>query len=446
MYKRFFIFILLLCIATTCVEAATLLDGANASASLGSFLLDVWSVIKTILGIVVILLILVFWQYILETLLYLGIFAGIGAIVFGILFGNAGLGAVIGLAVAAFLGIRLLIDELGPSFNGILLIAYYIISAPVFALNKLEFILVEPWRYVLKRSWIDEDSKPFVRSVLRVMSVLMYIVTTPLRLFNAIIYNIFIHCVTVLYDLLFEVFMPSDPEEGAGSVKMWILYFSLRLVKYLFWHGFLAIVESLIWTVVDVFIPAITLYHGTDLTASEAIASDPFRNAYMRNTSTWSYGTFTASTSSWGGIGVYFAAMRNVARSYAEDPHRLNDTNPVMIACRVSLGRVINYSLAPIRVYNQAGQYGNHSELNHYGEKNGYITGEWWNDHGGYWEFCMFDWESLYDHPWRIRPIYILNFRTGRAQHIKGGMQHWLFDHAVLKNIIEELKLKRFFK
>ena len=63
--------------------------------------------------------------------------------------------------------------------------------------------------------------------------------------------------------------------------------------------------------------------------------------------------------------------------------------------------------------------------LNAYGQEHKYTTGEWWNDHGGYWEYCLFDWKNLYNHPWRIRPIYIFNSRTRFIQHIKGGMAHW---------------------
>ena len=29
----------------------------------------------------------------------------------------------------------------------------------------------------------------------------------------------------------------------------------------------------------------------------------------------------------------------------------------------------------------------------------------------------------------------MLNLRTGRAQHVTGGMQHWLFDKDVLEDL-----------
>jgi hypothetical protein len=69
-----------------------------------------------------------------------------------------------------------------------------------------------------------------------------------------------------------------------------------------------------------------------------------------------------------------------------------------------------------------------------------YVTGEWWNAPHRYWEYCMFDWQNRYNHPWRIRPVYVFNVRTSRLQHIEGGMQHWLFDKSVLTDLYESIK------
>lgn len=413
------------------------------------FLSGLWKIVKWILIILAVLIVLAFWEEIVSLAVGAAFFAGAGAAIFAICGGSGGTGAIVGLVVAALVGVRLLLGKLDISlsdielgsisgsgfFRGLFLTLYYTISFPFYFLNRLEHFLVCPWRYIFKTSWVSESVKPALRVILEVLTVAMYIATTPLRLFNAVVYNILIHCVTGIYDLFFEVLVPSDDKEGADGVWMWIVMFPWRLLKYLVWHGLLLAVESVVWTAVDVFVPAVTLYHGTDLTAGDAITRDPHRNRYLKNMSSWTCGTFTASSSSWGGIGVYFASKRSVAFGYAHDPWRLSDDNPVVIACRVSLGRVINYALAPYNVYCQAGQYGKHSELNRYGNQHGYTTGEWWNEGGGYWEYCLFDWQNRYNHPWRIRPVYVLNFRTGRAQHITGGMQHWLFDKAVMEDI-----------
>ena len=313
---------------------------------------------------------------------------------------------------------------------------YYIFSFPIYILNQIEHILIEPWRYVFRRDWVNESLKPVLRIFLEVLSVILYIVFTPLRLINAVIYNIFVHCVMSLYDLLCELFMPCDSKEGAGSVWRWILMFLWRLLKYPVYHWLLTVIESLLWTVVDIFIPARTLYHGTDKDACNAIAGDPNRNKFRKRTSQWSTGTFLASTHpecTWAGRGVYFAINRKLALGYSDRASQMGDDS-VMIVCRVSMGRVINYTLTPHNVYMQAGRGGNHDVINKFADSHRYTTGEWYNNRQQ-WEYCLFDWQNRYNHPWRIRPVYVINTQKFRIHHVSGGVQHWLFDKAVLKDI-----------
>ena len=418
----------------------------ETQSGLARFFAGVWKVIKWILWAVAIILVLALWEYILELAIYAGMFAGGGAILFAIFGGSGGTGAIVGLVIAAVMGIGWLLNrmdismsdiELGGFFRTCFLGAYYIISSPIYFLNRLEHFLVSPWRYFFKKNWPSDSSKPTWRVVTEIITVVMYIATTPLRFTNAIIYNIFIHCITGIYDLFLEVLAPSDYKEGGEGVWTWIYMLPWRFLKYAVWHVFLLLLESAIWTVVDIFIPARTFYHGTNLNAGRAITSDPHRNRYMQNTSRWSSGTFLASSDpncSWAGRGVYFAIQRRLALAYSGDNRSGIGGDAVMIACRVSMGRVISYTLMPDYVYNQAGGGGKHDEINKFVDANGYTAGEWYN-YAGVWEYCLFDWQNRYNHPWRIRPIYMLNLRTGCAQHVTGGMQHWLFDKAVLEDL-----------
>ena len=107
-----------------------------------------------------------------------------------------------------------------------------------------------------------------------------------------------------------------------------------------------------------------------------------------------------------------------------------------MIVCRVSLGKIMNYGLAPRYIHSNTGDGGDHALITKYAKEHGYTTGEWWNRYG-YWEYCMYDWKNAYNNPWRIRPIYVFNFRTGLAQHIKGGCRHWLFSKMVIRDIVK---------
>ena len=387
----------------------------------------------SVLGIIVLIIIgsiaYAFREQLIQSAIFIGIFMGIGALIGWWLFDDANTGSTIGFWVAIFIGLKLITQSLGAEYASMFEYAYYFFSLPIWFLNRLQHILTEPWRYMFKTSWPDEITKDWLRPLLYGLQIILYIVTTPLRLLNAVIYNVFIYGVTELYDLFFEVLQPSEWDEGYGDWWTWTYMLPIRIIKYPIYHGGLVLIEGAVWTVIDTIIPAITMYHGTDLIAGQAITGKAGRK--------WTDGTFTASQSSWGGIGVYFASRRSVARRYAEDPYRLSGSNPVMIVCRVSLGKIINYSLAPYSTYRNAGATGNPAVLNRYAENHGYNTGEWWNEHGDYWEYCLFDWQNRYNHPWRIRPIYVFNFRTGRAQHIESGLRHWLFSKVVIDDILK---------
>lgn len=400
---------------------------------MSSFFSGFWDIIKFILGLLLVITILIFKDQLLEMAIFCAFFTGIGALITYLIFDNGVIGGTIGLCLAVLIIIRTLINYFSIKASWLFYFIHFVVMLPFFLLNRIQYLILEPWRYIFKSKWVADSLINSTRLTLNVVKILLYIVTTPLRLVNAIAYNLIVRFLFGIYDLLFEVLQPSSDDEGAESIGKWLLWMPYRIVVYPVYHGGVLLVEGIIWTIVDIFIPAITMYHGSDLTAAQAIVSCPNRNTYLKNTSKWTNGTFKASQSSWGGIGVYFTPSFLVARSYATDPYRLSDNNPSMIVCRVSLGSIVNYALTPVFYY--AGQYGNPSKLNAYAQQHGYTTGEWWNPRGRYWEFCLFDWKNRYNHPWRIRPVYVYNFRTGMVQHIKGGMQHWLFDKSILKDI-----------
>lgn len=382
-----------------------------------------------IIWIVILLVAYAFRDFLIQAAVFIGMFMAGGALLFWLFGGDAETGAGIGFWIAMFVGLRVVLESLGAEWSTTFEYAYYLFSFPIWFLNRLQHILTEPWRYIFKSNWLSEDSREVVRPLLFGVQIVLYVVTTPLRLVNAVNYNVFVYGITELYDLLFEVLQPSQWKEGRGNWWKWLYMFPWRLLRYPIFDGALVLVEGMIWTVIDIFIPAVTLYHGTDLTAGQAIA----RKLGTR----WTDGTFMSSRGGWGGYGVYFGSRRATAKGYAHDSYRLSDNNPVMIVCRVSLGTILNYSLAPDYVYRNTGQFGNTAELNKYAGKHGYTTGEWWNARAGYWEFCLFDWQNRYNHPWRIRPIYVFNFRTGRAQHIESGLRHWLFSKVVYDEIFK---------
>lgn len=406
-----------------------------------------WTLFKWAFWITVILLVIAYKdaiKLILGLIIYAAIMAGVGAFIFYIFGGSSSTGAYVGLGLVAFMVLSKIANSIEPTDgDGLAAVLFYIIrrvyilsTLVVYIPNRLEHFLVAPWRYFFHTNWASDASKPALRLLTETITVVMYVLTTPLRLYNATVYNLGFHCILGLYDLLIEVLMPSDPGEGGEGAGQWIVMLPYRVFYYLVWHGVLLVTESLIWTAVDVFIPARTFYHGTSLNAAHQLLCDPQRNDHLKRTSGWCSGNFMSSTTqnrTWGGRGVYFAMKRSLAMSYGDDDRSGLGGDPVMIVCRVSLGRVISYALTPDSVYNQAGQYGNHAEFNKFADAHGYTTGEWYN--GRVWEYCLLDWQNGYNDLWRIRPVYVLNLRTSLPQHIRGGMQHWLFDWRIIDNM-----------
>ena len=398
--------------------------------SVEKLLAGAWQTIKWCLIIFCILIILAFNEEIFRALFFIGMFMGGGGLLFWILFDNWSLGVTIGFILGVFIGMRLFLQSIGANWGYLFVLLYYLVSIPSWICNRLQFILINPWKYIFKYISVGDTTRSVLRPLLNFIQILLYIAATPLRLLNAIYYNIFVYGITEIYDLTCEVFIPTNYNEGKDDFWKWILWFPIRLAKYPIYHGTLVLIEGMIWTVIDIFIPTVTMYHGTNLEAANIILGCSNRNSNLWKN--WLAGTFKASTSDngWGGLGVYFAPSRRVASSYSG---RANGV--VFIACRVSLGKIINYALAPQYVEFNTGRYGRHSVLNDYANDNGYDTAEWWN--GAYWEYCMFDWKNKYNYPWRIRPIYVFNLETGFAQHIDGGFRHWLFSEMVINDILQ---------
>ena len=245
----------------------------------------IWHYLKIVLGIIVILFIIAYREQLLQMLSFVVVFAIIGALIGYFLFDNAGTGATIGVILAIIVGLKLIAESMEGVGWWVFGVAYLLISAPFWLLNRLQFFFSEPWRYLFKSDWVSDNSKSFLRPFFEVAKILLYIALTPLRFVNAVYYNLFAHVLIEEYDLFFEVLKPCDPAEGANSFGDWLVMFPVRLVKYPVIHGIGILIESLVWTVVDIFIPSITLFHGTDLTAGDVILRSSKRNDYLQKTS-----------------------------------------------------------------------------------------------------------------------------------------------------------------
>ena len=364
--------------------------------------------------------------------LLLQLFCGVGALIGWLAFQNGKAGAVIGMGLGVLLGARYVISELNldVDFGGMSWIPYYtwcLVSLPFYLLDLLQFWLSKPWRFLLKRNTMSDKSKPAMRKFLRVMQVPFYLLLFPLRFVNAVYYNIVIHNVYELSNYVLEVVAPSDEQEGGDSFWGWLLYLPVRIVKYIFGHWLLTIVESLIWTVIDTFIPAVTLYHGTGARSADSMLCEPRRNKQRRKDSGWLSGIWNVGSGNYAGDGIYFGIFRKTLRNYEKGS---------AIVARVTMGKTIDVSLMPDYIYRQAG-HADACAVSDWGLDHGYVSGEWWRSdrYTDWWEICLYDRQNKYNEMWRIRPIYAINSKTGIMQRVSGGTAHWLFRKMVFRDM-----------
>lgn len=310
--------------------------------------------------------------------------------------------------------------------------------APLLELNKLQYILQKPWRQfmknrnckfcrILKMPSEIAPSMPAMQQfcyklwnvwhhiisfVFFLLQIALYILCTPLRLFNAVLYNIIIHIPCALHDYVAEVFNPKgDGMRHLSKWDYWTQYFlklPYRFYKFLFKRSVLTTVESIIYTLVDTVVPTLTMYHGTSNDAGYKITGDDDV-------------TFKVGNGNFAGSGIYFAIAKDTAMHYAKG---------AIIITRVSLGRVFNVNIAPDPIRNYVAHNGR--KLTDWGLQQKITTIEWWRNGNNWWEYCMLHPSGIYD-TWRIRPLYIENESTGFKERIYKGMAPWLFKNSESK-------------
>lgn len=301
-------------------------------------------------------------------------------------------------------------------------------ALPFFITNVLQRYLAKPWILFFHDNHFSDATNAVLRKVFACLKVPLYILLTPLRLVNAAFFNLVVHCPYELFNYALELLAPTHYRDGSDGLGDWLLYLPKRLWKYGIYHPALTLIESLVWTIIDTFIPALTLYHGTSPEAARSIVSCPYRTGSRDGyTGIWNVGS-----GNFAGNGIYFAPARSTSQHYSSGS---------MIVCRVTLGRTLDLGLAPWNVFRECG-HADALNATRWGLNNGYVTGEWWRPDEKWWEYCMYDWQNRYNYSWRIRPLYVINLNEGFIQRTPCGMAHWLFQKMVLKDLGQSIREK----
>jgi hypothetical protein len=301
----------------------------------------------------------------------------------------------------------------------------YITSWPFWWLNAIQRYLSRPWSFFLKRNTLEEDTKEFMRDWIWVVQVPLYIALTPVRFVCAFYFNMVLHLLFEIMNMIVETVTPSKDSEGGEGRWRWVVMLPVRILKYPIIHVALSGIESAVWTLVDTLLPALTLYHGTSGDSAENIVTKSSGYYKFNKKGHWWVGG-----GNWAGDGIYFAPIRSTANHYSED---------VVIVCRVTTGKILDLGLAPWRVYRECGNANAHG-VTKWGLNNNYVTGLWWRSDCSWWEYCLYDRGNRYNESWRIRPLYVINSGDHFVRPISGGMRHWLFDSQVIWDLKYTLK------
>lgn len=330
------------------------------------------------------------------------------------------------LALGGLYLLRIILRYSVSFLSHVFYVFFRVFCFPFNFLNGLQRHLSKPWRIFYKNHHGSDGFNKFMRGFWNILKIPLYFLLAPLRLVNAIFYNIVVHVSFEFFNYLAEILDPTSRIEGGANFITWLLMVPWRLVKYP-WHFLLTLVESCVWTAVDTIVPALTLYHGTDQAASESITQSPGRlqtsDSYM--------GIWNVGGGNFAGNGIYFAPIRSTSEHYAR-----NNSRQALIVCRVSLGKVLDLGMAPKHVFRECGS-ADALGVTRWGLDHGFTTGEWWRPDEGWWEYCMYDWQNRYNNSWRIRPLYVEDLSESRVQRIHGGMVHWLFRSMVIKDIFK---------
>lgn len=284
----------------------------------------------------------------------------------------------------------------------------------MYFLNQLQYFLMRPWRYLFMR---PSKKAHFWWKILNVpllipLSTILYVLTTPLRFFNALVYNMIIYNFATLYDRVLEIFVPRRGKirhmEGTAYLSIWLIQFPWRVIK----HGLtivLAIAESSVMTVYETIFPTITLYHGTSAKAGVQITQK---------------GKWYVGDGNFAGSGLYFAINKRAAEHYSR---WLND--PILIRARVTLGYAFPLACAP--KYIRKALYGRDGDMiTKWGKKNNIRSVEWWRSDTQWWEYALLAPRGEFVQTWRIRILYVESFWEEKIRRIWGGKTLWM--HSLL--------------
>jgi hypothetical protein len=303
---------------------------------------------------------------------------------------------VVVVSITAFLFISYIARELIFAFRPIF-----------FLLNRIQWLLYNPLRFFWRNPHSSFAHRSFnllfYTGIIPIYWIMAHIVLTPLRLINAIYFNILLGWSVNIYDSLAEVINPKlggiRHKTGLSYLLAWTFGFPVRLVKMIL-KNIVTFFEPIIMTGVDTIFPTYTMYHGTE---HGYVSADITQN-----------GRWLVGNGNYVGTGIYFGMSKRVADNYS-------DYNNTTILVRVTLmfNRPIATTAYDVRSRIGLGYGGD--EISRRFPKF-WSSVEHWRVDGEWFEYCILQPVSKKGSllkTWRARPIALV--QDNRLLRIWGG-------------------------
>lgn len=282
---------------------------------------------------------------------------------------------------------------------------------PFLLLNWVQWISYNPIRY----NWRDPEkitshlsfSVLLLTGLAPLWWIIMHVALTPIRIINALYFNIILYWTVNLCDSIAELFYPKKKEyrhlRGRKYWKLWFKGFPKRFL-HVFSRNGSALLEGILMTGVDTIFPTYTMYHGTRF---KGVATNIAQE-----------GRWLVGGGDYAGSGIYFGFYKKTAEHYAQD-----DDHAIIVA-RVTLFPCRNSATFPHRLRKKIGSDG-------VGITKGlgfpWKSIEHWRDHSyaQWFEYCLIQpgKAGQYVRTWRARPIAILKHNS--PSRIWGGLSLW---------------------
>jgi hypothetical protein len=282
---------------------------------------------------------------------------------------------------------------------------------PFLILNWVMWVLYNPlrdyWRHPRLGTANLVFNLLFYSGIAPLWWLTMHIILTPIRIINAVYFDIILYWSVVFCDSISELLHPRlgvyKTRNTSRYLWNWILRFPVRFF-HLFSRNGLALLEGILMVGLDTVFPTYTMYHGTSF---KGIATN------IAQAGRWYVGG-----GDYAGCGIYFGFYRKTAEHYAKgDDH-------AMIVARVTIFPCRNSATLPHRLRKKIGNDGSGISS--------HLPFPWksiehWRDHdyAQWFEYCLVQPEQTgqYVRTWRARPICILKHYF--PQRIWGGLSLW---------------------